>query len=67
VTISLVILYYMFIAAAGLLESRSPRGTVAVLWAPNVLGILFSVWILRRSEQRMDFLPARIMSLLEGK
>jgi len=58
VTIALVIGYYLFIAAAGLLESRFPRGMVAVLWMPNALGILASAWILWRSEHRLDLLPA---------
>jgi lipopolysaccharide export LptBFGC system permease protein LptF len=67
VTLALVVLYYMFIAAAGLLEKRFPLGMVAVLWAPNVLGVLFSAWVLWRSEHRMDLLPARLRSLMEGR
>ncbi|MEW6721420.1 MAG: LptF/LptG family permease, partial [Thermodesulfobacteriota bacterium] len=67
VTVALVILYYLFIAAAGMLEGRFPRGMIAALWAPNALGILFSAWIVRRSERRQDFLPAGMRRLLAGK
>jgi len=47
----------MFVALAGTIQKSFPRITVAVLWAPNVLGILLSAWILWRSEHRMDLLP----------
>jgi lipopolysaccharide export system permease protein len=65
VTIALVILYYLFIAVAGALEERFPRVMVAVLWAPNLLGVSLSAWILWRSEHRMELLPARIRALVE--
>jgi len=63
VTIALVIFYYLFIAAAGALEERYPRAMVAVLWAPNLLGISLSAWILWRSEHRMNLLPDRLRAL----
>ncbi len=63
VTIALVILYYLFIAAAGALEERYPRAMVAVLWAPNLLGISLSAWILWRSEHRLNLLPDRLRAL----
>ena len=62
-TLALILVYYLFIAAAGLLEDRSPRAMVAVFWAPNVLAILFSAWVLWRSEHRMDLIPARLRAL----
>jgi hypothetical protein len=53
----------MFIAGAGVIEKSFPRTMGAVLWAPNVLGILLSLWILWRSEHRMDLLPSRMRAL----
>ena len=67
VTLILVVLFYVFIAMAGLLEKRYPLSMVALLWAPNVLGLLFSAWVFWRSEHRMDVLPAGLRSLMEGK
>lgn len=64
-TLAMILAYYIFIAVAGMLEKGSPRAMVAVLWAPNVLAVLFSAWILWRSEHRMDLVPARIRALLE--
>ncbi len=63
-TLALILSYYLFIAGAGLIEKSSPGAMVAVLWAPNVLGIILSIWILWRSGQRMDLLPARMRALL---
>lgn len=56
-SLALILAYYMFVALAGTIQKSFPRITVAVLWAPNVLGILLSAWILWRSEHRMDLLP----------
>jgi lipopolysaccharide export system permease protein len=67
ITIALVIVYYLFIAVAGLLESRYPRWMVAFLWAPNALGISLSAWVLWRSEHRMQFLPGPLQSLMVRK
>lgn len=67
ITIALVIVYYLFIAVAGLLESRSPRWMIAFLWAPNALGISLSTWILWRSEHRMQVLPGPVQALLARK
>jgi hypothetical protein len=51
----------MFIAAAGAVESRSGPGMVALLWAPNVLGLSLAAWILWRSEHSVTLFP-RIFS-----
>lgn len=67
ITLALILGYYLFIAGAGLLERISPPAMVAVLWAPNVLAVLVSAWILRRSEHRADLLPARVRTLLGGR
>ncbi|MGE5247074.1 MAG: LptF/LptG family permease [Verrucomicrobiota bacterium] len=67
ITVVLVIVYYLFIAVAGMLERRDPQWMIAFLWAPNVLGLSLSAWILWRSEQRMQFLPARLQALLARK
>jgi len=67
ITLALVLCYYLFIAGAGLLERVSPAAMVAVLWAPNVLAVLASAWILRRSEHHADLLPAGVRTLLGGR
>lgn len=64
-TLALVLAYYMFIAGAGMLEKNFPRAMAAVLWAPNVLAVLASAWILWRSEHQMGLLPSRIRAFLE--
>jgi lipopolysaccharide export system permease protein len=66
-TIALVVVYYLFIAVAGMLESRHPYGMIAFLWAPNALGISLSAWILWRSGQRMEVVPAGLRNLLARK
>ena len=67
ITIALVVVYYLFIAVAGMLESRAPRWMIAFLWAPNALGISLSGWILWRSEHRMQILPGSLQKLLARK
>jgi len=64
-TLAMILVYYMFVAGAEMLEKSSPRAMIAGFWAPSVLGILVSAWILWRSEHRMDLVPARIRALLE--
>jgi len=57
-TLALILTYYAFIAGAGMLEKSAPKAMVAVLWMPNILGILLAIWILYRSEQSLDLFPA---------
>lgn len=57
ITVALFLVYYVFIAAAGAMEKRSGPGMIALLWAPNVLGLSLASWILWRSERSMTFLP----------
>jgi lipopolysaccharide export LptBFGC system permease protein LptF len=57
VTVALVLVYYLFIAAAGAVEGVSDFGMVALLWAPNVLGLSIAGWILWRSEHRVTLFP----------
>ncbi|MCL2102459.1 MAG: LptF/LptG family permease [Syntrophorhabdaceae bacterium] len=56
-TFALILIFYLFIAGAGILEKDAPRTMVAVFWTPNVLGILLAAWILCRSEQSADLFP----------
>lgn len=64
ITVALVVVYYLFIAVAGTLERTHPGWMIAFLWAPNVLGISLSAWILWQSELRMEFLPRALQALL---
>ncbi len=57
ITGALFLVYYLFIAAAGAVEKRSGPGMIALLWAPNVLGLSLAAWILRRSEHSVTLLP----------
>jgi len=57
-TLALILVYYAFIAGAGMLEKSSPKAMIAVFWMPNVLGILLGIWILYRSERSIDLFPA---------
>ena len=57
ITVALFLVYYVFIAAAGAMERRSGPGMIALLWAPNVLGLSLASWILWRSERSMTLLP----------
>jgi LPS export ABC transporter permease LptF len=63
----IVLVYYLFIAAAGVLESRAPRGMIVLLWAPNTLGLSLAAWILWRSERSLATLPASLGTLLARK
>jgi LPS export ABC transporter permease LptF len=57
ITVGLFLVYYLFIAAAGAMESRSGPGMIALLWAPNALGLSVATWILWRSEHSTTLLP----------
>lgn len=57
-TAALVLVFYLFVAAAGVVEKRSAPAMVALLWAPNVLGLFLAVWILARSERSISVLPS---------
>ena len=59
-TLALILVYYAFIAGAGMLEKNAPRAMVAVFWIPNALGILLAIWIIYRSERSVELFPARI-------
>ena len=57
ITGALFLVYYMFIAAAGAMEEHSGPGMIALLWAPNALGLSLAAWILWRSERSVSLLP----------
>jgi LPS export ABC transporter permease LptF len=57
ITVALVLVYYLFIAAAGAMGGRSDPAMIAFLWTPNILGLSLAVWILWRSERSVALLP----------
>jgi lipopolysaccharide export system permease protein len=57
ITVALVLVYYLFISAAGAVERRSGPGMIALLWAPNALGLSLAAWILWRSERSLTLFP----------
>jgi LPS export ABC transporter permease LptF len=57
VTVALFLFNYLFIAAAGAVERRSGPGMIALLWAPNALGLSIAAWVLWRSERSLTLLP----------
>ena len=57
ITVALFLVYYLFIAAAGAVERDSGPGMIALLWAPNALGLSVASWILWRSEHSVTLLP----------
>jgi lipopolysaccharide export LptBFGC system permease protein LptF len=67
VTMALILVYYFFMTAAGVMESRIPAAMVALFWAPNVLGLFLSAWIVWRSERSLTVLPAPMERLLVRK
>ncbi|MGZ8458942.1 MAG: LptF/LptG family permease [Candidatus Deferrimicrobiaceae bacterium] len=56
-TLAVILVYYLFLAAAGALESYSPLLMAALLWLPNAAGFATACWFLWRSENRMMVLP----------
>ena len=56
-TVAVILLYYIFLAAGGALESTLPRVMEVLLWTPNVLGTVLAVWFLVRSESRLVLIP----------
>ncbi len=67
VTMVLVLAYYVFMTAAGVMESRVPAAMVALFWAPNVLGLSLAAWIVWRSERSLATLPGFLERLLVRK
>jgi lipopolysaccharide export LptBFGC system permease protein LptF len=54
---ALILVYYVFLVAAGMMENRAPAGMVALFWAPNALGLSLAAWILWRSDRSLTILP----------
>jgi lipopolysaccharide export LptBFGC system permease protein LptF len=57
ITVALILVYYLFTAGAGAIEGRSGPGMIALLWAPNALGLSLAAWILWRSDRSMILFP----------
>jgi lipopolysaccharide export LptBFGC system permease protein LptF len=58
ITMSMIVFYYLFLAAGGALESRAPALMVFLIWTPNAIVLGLALWILWRSETRRISLPA---------
>jgi len=67
VTMMLILVYYVFLVAAGVMETRAPAGMVALFWAPNVLGLSLAAWILWRSGRNLTALPGLLERILARK
>jgi lipopolysaccharide export system permease protein len=57
ITVSVIVFYYMFLAAGGAMQSRAPAAMVLLLWLPNAVVLSLACWSLWRSESRMISLP----------
>jgi hypothetical protein len=64
---TLILVYYFFLVAAGVMENRVPAGMVALFWAPNVLGLSLAAWILWRSDRSLTTLPGPLERILVRK
>ncbi|HSL99567.1 MAG TPA: LptF/LptG family permease [Candidatus Limnocylindria bacterium] len=56
-TLAVILFYYLFLAAAGTLESSSPALMTLLLWVPNSVGLAAACWLIWRSESRLVSLP----------
>ncbi|GAB4363973.1 MAG: LPS export ABC transporter permease LptF [Deltaproteobacteria bacterium] len=65
-TLFVILVYYLFLAAGGAVESTVPGAMVSLLWAPNLLGATVAAWILVRSERRLILLP-NLFDRLRGR
>jgi lipopolysaccharide export LptBFGC system permease protein LptF len=63
----LILVYYVFLVAAGVMETRAPAGMVALFWAPNALGLSLAAWILWRSDRSLTALPRPLERILARK
>jgi lipopolysaccharide export LptBFGC system permease protein LptF len=57
ITVALILVFYLFIAAAGGVGKYSGPAMIALIWAPNALGLSLAAWILWRSERSVTLLP----------
>jgi lipopolysaccharide export system permease protein len=64
ITVALIVVYYLFLAAAGAVERYSPALTVVLLWAPNILGFASGGYLLWRLDQRLAALPGPLQALM---
>ncbi len=62
-TVAIIVVYYLFIAAAGAVESSAPALMAVLLWLPNAIGLCLAGWILWRSEWRIVSMPSFLLRL----
>ncbi len=66
ITIAVILFFYVFLAAAGAVESSSRIGMIILLWLPNLLVFGTALHIFRISETGIPTLP-RILAMLTKK
>ena len=64
-TVAVILLYYIFLAAGGALEPTMPWVMEVLLWTPNAVGIVLAGWFLVRSESRLVLIP-NLLERLRG-
>ncbi|HEY3488553.1 MAG TPA: LptF/LptG family permease [Candidatus Deferrimicrobiaceae bacterium] len=66
ITVAVILFYYMFLAAAGAVESSSRIGMILLMWLPNLLVFGGAVVIFRMSETGIPA-PPRILTILSAR
>lgn len=65
-TLAIILIFYLFFAAAGALGESSLQFMIALMWFPNAAGVGVACWLLWRSETRIILLPD-LFGRLAGK
>ena len=66
ITVGVILFFYVFIAAAGAVESSSRIAMIFLMWLPNLLVSFGAAVIFRISESGIPA-PPRILTLLTGR
>lgn len=66
ITVTVIVFYYVFLAAGGAMEARAPAAMVFLLWLPNAVVACVGSWALWRSESRRIALPS-VFGAVPGK
>jgi lipopolysaccharide export system permease protein len=66
ITVGVILFFYVFIAAAGAVESSSRIGMIVLMWMPNLLVFLGAAWVFRISESGIPT-PPRLLTLLTSR
>lgn len=57
-TVAMILVFYLFLAASRAMVSRAPDVMVLLLWIPNAAVLAAACWIIWRSDLRLISLPA---------